>query len=378
MSTRATEGYLVLSDISGFTAYVAQTELEHSQEVLTELLELIVSHCQPLLTLVKLEGDAVFAYAPQDRISRSENLLELIEATYVAFRRRVDGIVQRTTCQCNACRALPTLDLKFLVHFGSYMVQSVSGINDLVGSDVNLIHRLAKNHITEHTGWNAYALFSGPSMYSMNLSHEGFFQHVETYEHLGDMATFSMDLRARYKELTDSQHNFVSPEESDIKDTFYISAPPPVVWDWLTDPLKRTRYFGGASWSAVTRPGGRTGAGATNHCAHGKGETSVENILDWRPFDYYTSAVDSKLGEESMIDYTFTYRLEPDADGQATRVYYTMKLKKRNPIALMMHNLRTWNNSSKTRWQRTKSCYRRPMWRTFSPLPSARNLERLP
>jgi len=40
MSTQ--HGYLVLADISGYTSYLAGTELEHAHEVLTELLETIV------------------------------------------------------------------------------------------------------------------------------------------------------------------------------------------------------------------------------------------------------------------------------------------------------------------------------------------------
>ncbi len=65
MATPTQRGYLVIADISGYTSYVAATELEHAQAVLSELLELIVERVQPLLTLVKLEGDAVFSYAPR-------------------------------------------------------------------------------------------------------------------------------------------------------------------------------------------------------------------------------------------------------------------------------------------------------------------------
>jgi hypothetical protein len=48
-------------------------------------------------------------------------------------------------------RLYPTLDLKFFVHHGDYIVQEVSGIRELVGSDVNLIHRLMKNHMLRRT-----------------------------------------------------------------------------------------------------------------------------------------------------------------------------------------------------------------------------------
>ncbi|MEK7786470.1 MAG: DUF2652 domain-containing protein, partial [Chloroflexota bacterium] len=81
-SARTQHGYLLLADISGYTSFVARTELEHSQEILTELLELIVAKFKSLLTISKLEGDAVFAYAPESKVPRGETLLELIESTY--------------------------------------------------------------------------------------------------------------------------------------------------------------------------------------------------------------------------------------------------------------------------------------------------------
>src|SRR3990172_11805920 len=123
MDAKTQHGYLVLADISGYTSFVAATELEHAHELLTELLELILSRFMPTLTLSKLEGDGVFAYVPEAKLRRGETLLELIEATYVAFRDRREAVRRRTTCDCNACRAIPTLDLKFIAHHGDYIAQ---------------------------------------------------------------------------------------------------------------------------------------------------------------------------------------------------------------------------------------------------------------
>ena len=53
MSAATQRGFLVLADISGYTSFVAGTELEHSHEILTELLELLVGGLTPVLTLVK-------------------------------------------------------------------------------------------------------------------------------------------------------------------------------------------------------------------------------------------------------------------------------------------------------------------------------------
>ena len=42
-------GHLLLADISGYTSYVAKTELEYSQEIPSELLEVIIMRIKPQL-----------------------------------------------------------------------------------------------------------------------------------------------------------------------------------------------------------------------------------------------------------------------------------------------------------------------------------------
>ena len=106
MNREPQHGYLILADITGYTSYLAGVELTHAQAILTELLELIVGHFEPLLTIAKLEGDAVFAYVSQSKVPRGETLLELLESTYLTFRNRVENIRRRTTCECNACKAI--------------------------------------------------------------------------------------------------------------------------------------------------------------------------------------------------------------------------------------------------------------------------------
>ena len=82
MTTSTQHGYLVLADISGYTSYLSKVELDHAHEILTDLLEIIVGKFKTVLTISKLEGDAVFAYTPEAKLSRGETLLELIETTY--------------------------------------------------------------------------------------------------------------------------------------------------------------------------------------------------------------------------------------------------------------------------------------------------------
>jgi len=325
MDDSTQRGYLLIADISGYTSFVAETQLEHSKEILSELLELMLRHLTGLMTLSKLEGDAVFVIAPDSKIPRGETVLELIESTYAAFRDRQETIRRRTTCECSACTALPMLDLKFIVHCGDYAVQNVSGIHELVGSDVNLVHRLLKNRVGQKTGWKAYALLTESAMARINLPTAQFHEQVESYEHLGSAKTYSMDLRARYNERVENRRSLVTPEEADLTLVHEFSAPPPVVWGWLNDPQKRTQWMTGRLWSAGARPGGRTGAGARNHCAHGK-ELLVETILDWRPFEYVTTEQEVK---NTLM--TETVRLEATADGRGTRVTDLIQIRMRFP-----------------------------------------------
>ncbi len=184
MSTVTQHGYLVLADISGYTSFVAKTELEHSHEILTELLELLVEKFKPLMTISKLEGDAVFAYAGENIFARGDTLLEFMESVYVAFRDRQISMRRKTTCTCNACRNIPSLDLKFIAHHGDYIIQNIANTRELVGSDVNLIHRLSKNHVAESTGWRAYMMFTEKCLDHLHLNLEDTHVQMEEYEHL--------------------------------------------------------------------------------------------------------------------------------------------------------------------------------------------------
>ena len=63
-------GCLVLADISGYTSYLAGVELEHSHDVLADLLDTIVRTAEGVLTLSKLEGDAMIDLLVRQRRAR--------------------------------------------------------------------------------------------------------------------------------------------------------------------------------------------------------------------------------------------------------------------------------------------------------------------
>jgi hypothetical protein len=321
LSKATQHGYLILADISGYTSFVAKTELEHSHEILSELLELLVSRFQSTMTISKLEGDAVFAYAPLELFVHGETLVDFIESMYVAFRDKQLSMQRATTCTCNACRNIPSLDLKFFLHCGDYIQQTVANIKELVGSDVNLIHRLTKNHVTEVTGWRAYMMVTEQCLNQINLNLTDAYVQVEEYEHLGKIKTFNFNLHQRYKEITEARCIMLDEKDADLTLQIDFPTPPAVTWEWIHNPDKRNLWNGGhVTWSMGDRPQGRSGIGSSNHCAHGSSVT-IEVMVDWHPFEYYT-AYSYEKGKHA---FTETVRFEALPDG-STRVHDAVKM----------------------------------------------------
>lgn len=162
MEQKTHKGYLVLADISGYTFFLAETELEHADIAISHLLEAMVGQLNRVLTISKLEGDAVFAYIEESKLPSGKTLLELIDDTYLAFRKEAQDLSSKSTCPCKACKAIPTLDLKFMVHHGDFVVQQIAGIKDLLGTDVNLVHRLLKNHVSQFDWLEGLCALHGP------------------------------------------------------------------------------------------------------------------------------------------------------------------------------------------------------------------------
>lgn len=331
-------GYLLLADISGFDAYLAGVELEHAHDVLTELLELLAASLSPPLHIAAVKGDAILAYKPGVEITRGEMLIELTEATYTAFRDRLKSIARNNTCDCRACSAIPTLDLKFLVHYGEFIARPTeNGRANLGGLEVDLIRdRLIKDQMEK--GSRSYALFTLASLGQMGIEPSGMTRHQGEYPHLGEIQSASLDLDARYQEFCKDRKAFVIAEEADFIIFQDIAATPPVVWDWLNDPYKRTCWLRWTKWRPGIRPSGRTDIGAVNHCTHGIGSV-VETIIDWRPYTYFTVEMEQASIWSSFL---VTYQLEPLPDGAGTRVFFRGVLLKAPAKSLSRWVVKNW------------------------------------
>jgi hypothetical protein len=189
MKTYTQDGALVLADISGYTAFVTATELEHGSQIIAALLESVMRQLSPPLEIQEVEGDAVFALGPDGAVTPPARLLDVLDEAFAAFKALQRQMDADDSCACGACRGAASLDLKIVVHHGRFLRQMVGGRGQVAGVDVILAHRLLKNGVTQE---RAYLLVTEAALHWLGLDPEGerWSAHVERYEHLGDVRCF--------------------------------------------------------------------------------------------------------------------------------------------------------------------------------------------
>lgn len=197
---QATRGVLLLADISGYTGFLqavanahgaemaTMTELPAAYPLMTTLLDGIVTRLVPPFRLSKLEGDAVFAYAPDESFEfRGDSVVDVMRQCYTAFQERRDEAVRLMFCDCAACHGLQSLDLKFVLHWGTYVVQSIAGHEELLGPDVTMAHKLLKNNVSGVVGCSAYVLVTQPATEQLEVPRHESVTHTETFPHYPPM-----------------------------------------------------------------------------------------------------------------------------------------------------------------------------------------------
>ncbi|HJU81041.1 MAG TPA: DUF2652 domain-containing protein [Acidimicrobiia bacterium] len=191
----AAERYLLLADISGYTAFMANVERAHGVDfsigipagftVLGELLAAVVDGVQPDFAVAKLEGDAVFAEALAATLDgRGGAVLGRLNTLYQAFRARREEARGAQDHVCTACPVVANLDLKMVLHRGQAVGQTVGSRTELLGPAVNVVHRLLKNTVQVRHGYRPYLFLSDAAAVGLDLAGVGAAHHEE-YQDVG-------------------------------------------------------------------------------------------------------------------------------------------------------------------------------------------------
>ena len=209
----AGERYLLLADISGYTGFMSGVEQEHGVDfsggipaayaVLGALLDAVVEGLKPDFSLVKLEGDAVFAAAPATTLdAHGEQVLEQLETMYRSFIDRRTKAIPASDHVCTACPAVAHLDLKIVLHRGQTVRQAVGSGSDLLGPAVTVAHRLLKNTVRDRIGYRPYLFLTDAAASGLGLTDVGL-AHDEVYPDAGPIQGRIVELGERRRGAPD-------------------------------------------------------------------------------------------------------------------------------------------------------------------------------
>lgn len=150
----ADTGLLFIPDISGFTKFVNETEIDHSRIIIEELLENIINSNKIGLHISEVEGDAILFYRFGE-MPVFEEISNQVEKMFCNFQKQIKNYETTRMCTCAACMNAVNLSLKIITHYGEFSSYTVKDFKKLIGRDVIVAHQLLKNDIDLHEYWLA-------------------------------------------------------------------------------------------------------------------------------------------------------------------------------------------------------------------------------
>lgn len=194
---------LFIPDITGFTEFVNNTEIEHGQHIISELLEKIIDSNELGMEISEVEGDAVLFYKT-DEVPGPKIVYEQAKKIFLNFHSHLKLYETQRICQCGACRTASKLTLKFIVHSAEIGFTTIKNHRKPFGSDIVLLHKLLKNDVD----YGEYLLFTNQYLED---TYDGksevipleFKEGVSEYENIGKVNYSYILLTSLYKEVPD-------------------------------------------------------------------------------------------------------------------------------------------------------------------------------
>lgn len=259
MATIQQQGLLLIPDISGFTEFVTEVEISHSEHIITELLELLINTDSLDLNLCEIEGDALFFYKGGP-VPSLDSLIDQTRLWYLTFHSHLNLLRRDTLCKCGACQNLGNLGLKVVGHRGDFAVYNLKNKIKIIGKDVIVVHRLLKNTVDKRE----YFMLTDAVTEAAGLENQDgwdFQAHRETYEVLGEVATNFVDLAPLQADLPPTPpHDEIPTLDGSFHEEIEINADLEKVAGVLADVPGWTNWVAGLvtqkmDFSAPIKPG---------------------------------------------------------------------------------------------------------------------------
>ncbi len=184
------QALIFIPDISGFTKFVTKCEINHTNHIISNLINIILDSNPLELKLSEIEGDAVLFYS-KGTPPKKEEIIRQSKRMFINFHTNLKAMERNFFCKCGSCMTASDLTLKFIAHYGACKEVPIHNSTKLIGSDVILAHRLLKNTVPERE----YILLSEKylrSQRSKSIIEEDWVDiksNIEDFENFGEIRT---------------------------------------------------------------------------------------------------------------------------------------------------------------------------------------------
>ncbi|WP_051189743.1 DUF2652 domain-containing protein [Daejeonella oryzae] len=143
-----TPTFFCVPDITGFTKFIATSDINFSKEVIPALLRKLIEANMVGMNVAEIEGDAIFFY----KTGRLPSIQKVADQCKHIFQTFSDFLKQLQEAQPENYEKYlgdNQLGLKIVIHFGHISFSNIKGRVKLLGEDVIIAHKLLKNGIYE-------------------------------------------------------------------------------------------------------------------------------------------------------------------------------------------------------------------------------------
>jgi carbon monoxide dehydrogenase subunit G len=263
-----------IPDISGFTKFIAETEISHSQHIIKELLETLVDANSLGLKVSEFEGDAILFYRQGSPPSLKEFIAQA-KKMFINFHTRLKRYELYRLCQCGACKGATDLTLKIVAHFGPAATMQVKDHTKFIGKDIIVAHRLLKNAIPDRE----YFLMTDDLLHSVANANGDlalFLNGSDSYDEIGNVPYKFMPL-GQYRE----EVHVEPPPLFELKNpakvmelSAQLDIPMESLFQMLIDLPLRKEWMHGVKEVRVN-DGKPNHLGTVHRCVRGKGDSDM-------------------------------------------------------------------------------------------------------
>jgi hypothetical protein len=140
--------FFCVPDITGFTKFIATSELSFSSYFIPGLLRRLIGANIIKLNVGEIEGDAIFFYKT-GRLPSISMVARQCRLLFQTFHEYLKMIEKEDPENYAKHLAEGQMGLKIIIHHGQIMAANIKGRTKLIGQNVIIAHKLLKNSIKE-------------------------------------------------------------------------------------------------------------------------------------------------------------------------------------------------------------------------------------